>query len=377
MIIVFEIIFILSVIHYFFFLLGVYKGLLLVKQHKLGEVESKKIISVVVPFRNEEKNLENSLNSLNAQTYPKNFYEVIYVNDDSDDSSVRIIEEHDYNHNVKLLHLNKSGIERGFKKNAIEKAIEIARGEIIVTTDADCTHQSEWLSNISNNFDGSTGFISMPVKFYNENSILKKLQQIEFAGLVLTGAGLIGKGKPAICNGANIAYRKSAFKKVNGYEDNKNLSSGDDEFLMQKIFKDTDLNIKFLYNKETVVETHANNSVKEFFTQRKRWASKGFFYKNKFFVAKLFFIFCFFLSLIVTMLLSLFNTNYIFLLGIIFILKIMFEFQILREGETLLFEKLRFKHLLLAEILHPFYIVVMSFAGSLGGFVWKNRKLKR
>lgn len=377
MIFYYELMFIAVSLHYFYFLFEVMKGLKEIKKQKLNSESAPKFLSVVIPFRNEEKHLAQSLQSLGAQNYPKEMYEVIYVDDASDDESVKIIREHDYNRDVKLIQLHQEGLITGFKKAAIEKAIQVAQGEIIVTTDADCIHPKNWLQLISNNFDEQTGFLSMPVAFHDEKSFFKKIQKLEFAGLVLAGAGLIGNCTPAICNGANIAFRNSLFKKVGGYEDNKNLSSGDDEFLMQKIFKDTGARVKFLFHCDALVLTHGNNTLKQFYEQRKRWASKGFFYKNKFFVAKLFFIFCFFLSLIVTMLLSLFNTNYIFLLGIIFILKIMFEFQILREGETLLFEKLRFKHLLLAEILHPFYIVVMSFAGSLGGFVWKNRKLKR
>lgn len=377
MIFLFELALVVSALHYYFFLFGVYKGLKKIMKQKLNDSNNRQFISVIIPFRNEEKNLETSLNSMNAQTYPKELYEVIYVNDDSDDLSVKTIEDHDYKHNVILLHLNQSGMNRGFKKNAIEKAIDIARGEIIVTTDADCVHHPDWLLHLSKNFDENTGFISMPVIFLEGESLFNRMQSIEFAGLVLTGAGLIGKRAPAICNGANIAYRKSIFKKVNGYDDNKNLSSGDDEFLMQKIFKDTDAEIKFLIGEEFAVRTHANDSIRKFFTQRKRWASKGFYYKNKFFVARLLLIFLFFFTYSVTLLLSLLNPLYFFLFLLLFLLKSIFEFQIINEGIGLLLSQFKLRHFLLAELLHPFYIVLMSIAGTFGGFVWKDRKLKR
>lgn len=376
MIFYYELFFIAVSLHYFYFLLEVMNGLKKIKKQKMNSESVPKFLSVIIPFRNEEKHLAQSLQSMSGQNYPREMFEVIYVDDNSDDESVKIIKEHDYNHNVKLIQLHQAGLKTGFKKAAIEKAIQVAQGEIIVTTDADCIHPKYWLQQISNNFDEQTGFLSMPVAFHDEKSFFKKIQKLEFAGLVLTGAGLIGNDTPAICNGANIAYRNSLFKKVDGYEDNKNLSSGDDEFLMQKIFKDTDARVSFLFHRDALVLTHGNATIKQFYAQRKRWASKGFFYKNKFFVFRLVLIFLFFLALSTGFLISN-NSTTLLILSSILLAKIILEVLILREGKDLLLSKLKLTHIIFAEVAHPFYIVAMAIAGTLGGYVWKDRKVKR
>src|SRR5690606_33766417 len=101
--------------------------------------------------------------------------------------------------------------------------------------------------------------------------IFEKIQRLEFAGLILAGAGLIGINKPAICNAANASYRKDAYISVNGFDDNLNLSSGDDEILMQKIKQAGKYKIKFYMNKNAIVTSLTNKSFKEFYHQRKRW----------------------------------------------------------------------------------------------------------
>ena len=132
------------------------------------------------------------------------------------------------------------------RKRAIRYGIEQSIGDIIVTTDADCIYADDWLSSLVSNFEDSVGFVSGPVEFKDNGNVFSKLQKLEFAGLIFTGAGLIGAGKPTICNAANIAYRKKAFDEVNGFEYDMDLSSGDDELLMQKIAQDTEYKCKIL-----------------------------------------------------------------------------------------------------------------------------------
>ncbi len=83
-------------------------------------------------------------------------------------------------------------------------------------------------------FEANTGLISGPVSFIESESLFSKLQKLEFAGLVLSGAGLIGNKTPMIANSANLAFRKSVFDKVGGYKDMMHLSSGDDELFNAK-----------------------------------------------------------------------------------------------------------------------------------------------
>lgn len=362
--------------HYSFFLLKIYSGL----NNLIGCKKSKipdEFISVLVPFRNEELNIQNIYESLINQNYPKDKYEVIFINDNSTDHSVKIISDFNKPDNVKVISVPNDFSKNAHKKRAIRYGIENSKGKIIVTTDADCIHNKDWLKNLLCYFDEHTAFVSGPAEFIEENNLFQKMQKIEFAGLVIVGAGLIGAKSPTICNAANIAYRKNVFYQVDGFLHNMNLSSGDDELLMQKIFQDTDYKIKFAALKDAVVKTKANNSLNQFYQQRKRWASKGLFYKNKFLILKLILIYLFYLSLIIQPILGLFSEIFFITFLLTFVLKILLEYLVMKRGLKLLFDLRLMKYFLITEIFQIPYIVVMGLSGAFGNFVWKNRKVNR
>ena len=325
--------FCLLLIYYVYFLLNILKGLGKLEK-KDGNRTLSEFVSVIIPFRNEKDNLLKNLKSLEEQTYPKDKYEIIYVNDSSTDNSIEIIETNRKNENIKVISVPENFSPNAHKKRAIKFGIENSRGEIIITTDADCTYNQDWLYTLLKYLDDKTAFVSGPVEFEDDNGkFFDKLQKIEFAGLVISGAGLIGSNRPAICNAANIAYRKKIFEQVKGFDDHMKLSSGDDELLMQKIWKETDCKIKFCPDKKAVVKTAPNKSLRQFYQQRKRWASKSLFYADKLLILKLILIFFFYLSLPVQLILALFlSTKFFILLCISLLLKAFFEYQVLKRG---------------------------------------------
>ena len=364
-------------IHYIFFLLKIYLGLNKLKDKK-DEKYANEFISVIVPFRNEEKNIANTYKNLIEQNYPKEKYEIIFVNDSSDDTSLHIIKNFPKVENVIIISVPHDYSANAHKKRAIRFGIENSKGEIIVSTDADCIHKKDWLKNLLNYFDEKTGFVSGPVEFVSDEKLFSKMQRLEFAGLVITGAGLIGSGSPTICNAANIAYRKKVFDEVGGFVYQMSLSSGDDELLMQKIHRDTNYKIKFALDKNAIVSTEANPTVKDFYYQRKRWASKGLFYGDNFLLLKLALIFLFYLSLISQPILGIFISTTFYLTFIIsFLLKIIFEYIVIKRGVDLLFNEEILKPFILTEILQVPYILISGFMGMFGNLTWKDRKIKR
>lgn len=364
-------------IHYIFFLLKIYLGLNKLNDKK-DEKYANEFISVIVPFRNEEKNIANTYKNLIEQNYPKEKYEIIFVNDSSDDTSLHIIKNFPKVENVIIISVPNDYSANAHKKRAIRFGIENSKGEIIVSTDADCIHKKDWLKNLLNYFDEKTGFVSGPVEFVSDEKLFSKMQRLEFAGLVITGAGLIGSGSPTICNAANIAYRKKVFDEVGGFVYQMSLSSGDDELLMQKIHRDTNYKIKFALDKNAIVSTEANPTVKDFYHQRKRWASKGLFYGDNFLLLKLALIFLFYLSLISQPILGIFISTTFYLTFIIsFLLKIIFEYIVIKRGVDLLFNEEILKPFILTEILQVPYILISGFMGMFGNLTWKDRKIKR
>lgn len=363
--------------HYIFFLLKIYSGL-----NKLfNQVDGKildEFVSIIVPFRNEEKNIAQTYSNLISQNYPSEKFEILFVNDLSEDSSLKILESLPPNKNVRLYTVPNDYSLSAHKKRAIRFGIEKANGEIIVTTDADCSHEKDWLKNLLKYFDKDTAFVSGPVEFISKGSLFSNMQRLEFAGLVITGAGLIGSGSPTICNAANIAYRRKAFNEVGGFVYQMSLSSGDDELLMQKIHRDTNYKIKFALDKKAIVSTEANPDLKSFYYQRKRWASKGLFYGDHLLLLKLVLFFLFYLSLIIQPILGLIISKYFFITFLIsFLLKIIFEYLVLSKGIDFLFKKEILKPFMITEILQVPYILISGFMGIFGNLTWKNRKIKR
>lgn len=369
--------FIILSVYYGFFLISILRGL-----NKLKPVAAKKIlpefISIIIPFRNEGENILKNLKGIEEQDYPEEKFEIIYIDDASTDNSLNILKSSVSKGNIKILSLPENSKNNAHKKRAVSFGIENSKGDIIVTTDADCFHPPCWLINLMSTFDDNAGLVSGPVEFANGKNIFSKLQQLEFAGLILTGAGLIEINKPVICNGANIAYRKSVFKSLNGFEDHFHISSGDDGFLMQKIHKTTKYNVKFCLNTDAVVKTKPLDSVFQFYHQRKRWASKNIFYSDIKLVFKLFLIFLFYLGLVIQLILG-FSYSKIFLISFTFsiLLKFLVEFLILKKGKRILFHELEMKYFILAELLQIPYIIISSIMGLFGNLVWKGRKIKR
>lgn len=363
--------------HYVFFILRIYSGLNKLEGSK-AKSEIEEFVSVIIPFRNEENNIATTYNNLINQNYPPKKFEIIFVDDSSDDRSLEIISSLPKKENVKIISVPEQFSINAHKKRAIRFGIEKSTGSIIVTTDADCIHNENWLKTLLGNFDKETGFVSGPVEFISDGTFFGDIQKLEFAGLVITGAGLIGSGTPKICNAANIAYRREAFEYAGGFIHHMSLSSGDDELLMQKIHRDTTYKIKFALDKKCIVLTQVNPDLSSFYHQRKRWASKGLFYGDKLLIIKLILIFLFYLSLILQPLWGIIiSIKFLCTFFISFLLKIITEYLVLRRGTEMLFEKKILRPFLITEILQVPYIIVSGFMGTFGNFTWKNRKIKR
>ncbi len=370
-------IFTILLLHYIFFLLNILKGLKNVRKEKTVS-DNNEFISVIIPFRNEESNLLKSVKSITKQNFDKNRYEIIYVDDNSDDNSCQMLEETKEDSNVIIIKSPFTAEERAHKKKALKYAIDNCKGEIIITTDADCTHGENWLRTMVNSFDEKTGFVSGPVEFISDGKLFNELQKVEFSALILVGAGLIGTEQPIICNAANLGFRKNVFNLVGGYDDNLNISSGDDEFLMQKISNTTDYNVKFCFDKNAISFTEPNKNLDQFYQQRKRWASKSLYYIKKSTILKLVLIFLFYLGIIVQLLLGLFYNN-IFLISftVSYLLKIIMDYLVVQKGSEDLFNKVSNWKFIIAEFLHIPYILISAVSGIFGNYKWKGREIKR
>ncbi|HUR11312.1 MAG TPA: glycosyltransferase, partial [Flavitalea sp.] len=266
-------------------------------------------VSVIIAARNEEKNIIALTNSLRDQDYSAELFEVIVVDDDSTDATrdqLRLAAR-DFQ-NLQILSVKHDLIVTGHKKKAIEAGIGIAKGNLIITSDADCVFSPGWISTIVNFYEKSGAkMIAAPVKLTGSLSFLYYFQVLDFLSLQgITGAALF-KQLHVLCNGANLAYEKKVFKAVGGFKDIDHLASGDDMLLMQKIKDLYPEGIAYLKNTDAVVSTAAAGNWRAFFQQRIRWSSKAPYYKDRSLLYILALVYAVNLSFIVLLLFIPFN----------------------------------------------------------------------
>ncbi|MBS1973888.1 MAG: glycosyltransferase, partial [Bacteroidetes bacterium] len=185
-------------------------------------------ISVIVAVRNEEGNILHLLESLARQSYPKELYQVIVLDDCSNDRTWELMHLFSYeNFNAKFIQLSDYAEKlksASFKKFAIETGISQSTGDLIITTDADCSHHKDWLMAIAAFYQQTNAkFIAAPVKMDTDGSLLSAFQTLDFIALQGITGGSVFKKLHSMCNGANLAYEKKAYYAVNGFKGIDNI----------------------------------------------------------------------------------------------------------------------------------------------------------
>jgi len=329
-----------------FFLWGLFR-------HTTGRNKKLYRVSVIVPARNEEENIDRCLRSLVRQKYPSDKLEIIVVDDFSTDRTADIVKT--YTARYDFISLIPPGrIEPGMspKKRALQTGIDAATGEIVVTTDADCWASSRWIRQIVSQFEEQVGVVTGLVLFDagDEKTLFHKIQAVEFLGLTLAGIGSIGAGDPIIANGANFAFRRRAFQQVNGYEDEAHIISGDDDLLLQKIVRQTDWKVKSVITPDSFVYTRPLTSIISFLNQRIRWASKGLVYKKFSLVFFLISVYLFYLLLFISIPLTLpFFSNFPYPVAA-FTMKLVIDYLLMLKGTALAGRRDVLKYFVIAEI---------------------------
>lgn len=321
--------------------------------------------SIVVPFRNEAENLPKLIHSFNNLNYKASDFEVILIDDGSD----ILFEIVDCQIAVRIVkNIRKSNSP---KKDAIETAIHVANFDWIVTTDADCTVDENWLK-VLDVFIQKYPFemVVGAVKYQTNGSFLQEFQSLDMASLQGVTMGSFGNENAFMCNGANFAYTKNIFQALDGFAGNNQIASGDDVFLLQKALQQQPEKVGYLKAVEHMVTTNPAETWQQLFYQRVRWASKA----------------------------SAYQTNYPKFLGVItlsanavfvyLLLSIFFNFQIV--ALLLLFTKVcidailimrtnRFfkkstRFLFLSSMVYPFFVLFVGFYSLFGTYDWKGRR---
>jgi cellulose synthase/poly-beta-1,6-N-acetylglucosamine synthase-like glycosyltransferase len=335
-----------------------------------------KKITVIIPARNEAANISNCLQSLLQQTYPLQLLEIIVVNDQSTDETATIVQSFQHP-SIKIISTDTKNIIAAPKKRAIEMAMKIAEGELIVTTDADCTAGADWIMNIAAyHHQTQYVFIAAPVKMNNNHSLLSKFQALDFLTMQGITAGAVYKHFHNMCNGANLAYEKKAFEKVDGFSGIDKLASGDDMLLMHKIAKAYPKQLGFLKSREAIVSTAPAKTWSEFLQQRIRWASKATYYKESAIFMVLLLVYLTNLLLLGIAISAIWHPPMLLYFLSLCVIKFLVEFPFVQSVANFFQQSSLIVYLLILQPLHILYIVVSGFFGQVKTYEWKGRKLR-
>jgi poly-beta-1,6-N-acetyl-D-glucosamine synthase len=329
-------------------------------------------ISVIIPARNEEAAIGPLLQALQEQTYPARLFEVIVVDDHSSDNTASIVQGFPA---VQLVRLQDDHIN-SYKKKAIETGITHAKNQLIVTTDADCIPPKEWLQTIAAfKEEKNAVFIAAPVSINCNSSVLQLFQSMDFMVLQgITGA-VVHRKQLSMCNGANLAYERTAFYKVNGFSGIDSIASGDDMLLMHKISQSYPGQLHYLRSADAIVGTAPMKTWKDFFNQRIRWASKAAKYDDKGIFPVLLLVYLFNLSFLALFIAGFFSSTYWVYLIILWVLKTLVELPLFVAVADFFYKRWAIRLFFFFQPLHVLYTILSGLLGQFGKYEWKGRKV--
>ena len=340
--------------------------------------------SIIVPARNEAANITPLLDSIAAQNFPPDAYEVILIDDHSTDETTAVAAAHGLHrtHRLTILrlaehtapgtHLNSA------KKYALALGIAHAAHPHIVTTDADCIVPPDWLAQISAAFANDHAVLAAgSVNFMKDRGALYLFQSLDFMAMQGITAAAHALHLGTMANGANLAFSRAAFEEVDGYTGIDHLASGDDYLLTHKLARRFGrARQRYVLHPGAIVRTAAQPSWVSFLQQRIRWASKSGKYNDARLTAILVLVYATNVWLLTLGLIAPFVAGaFKLLLGSVAaktLVEILFLWPVAKffgkRRELFVFPFL--------QPLHILYVVLAGFLGMRGGYRWKGRGVR-
>ncbi len=332
--------------------------------------------TVIIPARNEAENIKACVDSILNQDYPTDAFEIIVIDDFSEDDTAFIVHAlSQQSPQVRLLKLAdhcKEGETLAYKKKAIEIAVAQAKGDWILTTDADCIVPTRWLFLYNAYIQANQpSFVAAPVMFIKTAGILNQFQLLDFLALQGITAAAVGAGKHSMSNGANLGFEKAAFIAVGGYQGVDHIASGDDMFLMHKMKQTLHKPVGYLFHPDAIVLTAAMDTWKGFIMQRIRWASKARYYDDRSITMVLTLVYFFNLSFVCLAFMGSWST---LLIALAF--KTFFELFFLDPVAKFFKLQPELRYFVFYQPIHIVYNIAAGLFGQLKTYSWKGRKVK-
>ena len=338
-----------------------------------SDVEPAPKVSILIAARNESEGIRATLDSVLAQDY-RGEWDVWVADDRSDDETPSILAEYAAK-NPKLHVLTIKEIPEGVspKKHALSLLIEACEGEILCLTDADCLVKPTWVTGIVAEFEPGIELVaghSYIPTIPGKSSVLICMQAIETLIYRVAGTAGLAMRLPLTSTGNNLAYRKSFFKSVHGFDNVIKIQSGDDNLLMQKLAADRPWAMRYCIAESTFVTTNGKETLKELWEQRKRWASKTIYYTPKI-VFVLSMVFLFLVMQCVAAAFAPFSFNVLIATIVAFVAKCAGDLILILRGLRIFRQEHLLKWCIPVEFIHAPFTVLAVLFGLFGRFKWK------
>ncbi|MEX0920393.1 MAG: glycosyltransferase family 2 protein [Candidatus Pacearchaeota archaeon] len=232
------------------------------QKRSVERVSEKKLpsVTILIPAHNEEDNIKKTVESALELDYPKDRFEIIILENGSKDKTYEIAKE------MEGRHVRAISLKEGGKANALNYGTKLAKGEIIITMDADTYAEKDALKNMIYRFtDDEVVGVASSMVIHNPKGFWQRIQKIEYLIGVYLRKAFKNMDAIHITPGAFSAYKKSFLIKHGGFD-------------VGNITEDLELSLRIQYLNlvtecadDAVVYTKAPDTFRDLLIQRRRW----------------------------------------------------------------------------------------------------------
>jgi glycosyltransferase involved in cell wall biosynthesis len=236
-------------------------------------------VSVVISARNEYNNLKKNLSYILTQDYHD--YEVVVVDDASDDDSAHFLQQMEakYKH-LKVVTLKESVNFFKGKKLPLSIGIKSAKSDVVLLTDADCKPAGpHWITRMVDNYDGTTELVLGYGGYEAKPGILNKLIRFDTLFVAMQYLSMALAGIPYMGVGRNLSYKKELFYRAKGFTSHYKILSGDDDLFVNQIATKNNVSIEISPHSHTY--SAPKYSFRAWLNQKRRHLTTGKYYKRR------------------------------------------------------------------------------------------------
>ena len=320
--------------------------------------------SIIVAAKNEENNISKLISTLKNLDYPKDNYEVIIVDDSSNDDTFHLAKNLTSGlENFTVISDTNKKYEG--KRGALDYGISLAKYPNIAITDADCLPETNWLLCLSSKFNADCDFTFGIAPFYQTNKLVNKVSCYENFRNSMLAISAANFGLAYTASARNFGFKKDAFEKLGGYKNTTETISGDDDLLLREAVK-KGLKVCTLTSPGSYVYSETKKTFKEYFSQRARHTQTSFHYPFK---QKLFLASWHLMNLVFVFSPAFIFINKIFILP--FLIKILFDTAIAIIYQRKFGYRFLIFEVIYLQLIYEIFLIVHFIKAKFGKIEWK------